>query len=264
MSIKDSTQRFSSRVENYVRYRPGYPKEILKLFKDECGLTHDSVIADIAFGTGIFTRVLLDDGNRVIGVEPNEAMRQAGEAFLAAYPNFTSVAGAAENTTLPRHSIDIIAAAQAAHWFDCEKARTEFQRVLKAGGWMVLLWNERRLDANAFARDYEALVIQFGTDYKEVRHQGAERAVKELFAPAPYKVSKFETRQEFDYSALEGRLLSSSYAPLAGHPNYDSMLIELRRVFDTHQIDGHVSFEYDTLVFYGRLGYKFRVHPESA
>jgi len=254
MSIKDSTQRFSPRVENYVRYRPGYPKEILGLLKKECGLTYDSVIADVAFGTGIFTRIFLADGNRVIGVEPNEAMRRAGEEFLAAYPSFTSVAGTAEATTLPSHSVDIITVAQAAHWFDCEKARTEFQRVLKAGGWLVLLWNERRLDADAFAREYEALVIQFGTDYKEVRHQGADRSVKELFASTSYKVSEFETRQEFDYPALEGRLLSSSYAPLMGHSNYEPMLVELRRVFDVHQIGGRVSFEYDTLAFCGRLG----------
>jgi ubiquinone/menaquinone biosynthesis C-methylase UbiE len=254
MSIKDSTQRFSPRVENYVRYRPSYPKEILELQKKECGLNRNSVIADIAFGTGLFTQLLLEDGNHVIGVEPNEAMRDAGDKFLAAYPKFTSIAGTAEATTLPDHSIDIITAAQAAHWFDCEKARTEFQRILKPGGWLVLLWNERRLDADAFARDYEALVIRFGTDYKEVRHQGADRAVQEIFSSDPYKVSKFETRQEFDYPALEGRLLSSSYAPLAGHPNYESMLAELRKIFDAHQVGGHVSFEYDTLVFHGHLG----------
>jgi ubiquinone/menaquinone biosynthesis C-methylase UbiE len=254
MSIKDSTQRFSPRVENYVRYRPGYPKEILELLKKECGLTRNSMIADIAFGTGLFTQLLLEDGNRVIGVEPNEAMRKAGEEFLAAYPKFTSIAGTAEATTLPDRSIDIVTAAQAAHWFDCEKARTEFQRILKPGGWSVLLWNERRLDADAFARDYEALVIRFGTDYKEVRHQGAERAVQEIFSYDSYKVSKFETQQEFDYPALEGRLLSSSYAPLAGHPNYQTMLVELRKIFDAHQVGGHVSFEYDTIVFYGHLG----------
>jgi SAM-dependent methyltransferase len=254
MSIKDSTQRFSPRVENYVRYRPGYPSEILGLLKKECGLTRESVVADIAFGTGIFTRLLLEDGNLVIGVEPNQAMRQAGEEFLKAYPNFASVAGAAEATTLSDDSVDIITVAQAAHWFDCERARIEFRRILKPGGWLVLIWNERRLDADAFARDYEALVIQFGTDYEEVRHQGAQRSVKELFASASYQVREFETQQEFDYPALEGRLLSSSYAPLAGHPNYEPMLEELRRIFDARQAEGRVAFDYATRVFFGPLG----------
>ena len=139
MPVKDATQRFSSRVDNYVRYRPAYPNEVVDLLKKECGLTSNSVVADIAFGTGIFTRMLLENGNRVFGVEPNEEMRRAGERFLEGFPGFTSVAGTAEATTLPDHRVDIITAAQAAHWFDREKARREFIRILKPGGWTVLL-----------------------------------------------------------------------------------------------------------------------------
>ena len=253
MTIADSTQRFSSRVENYVRYRPGYPAQILELLKKECALTCDSVIADIAFGTGIFTRMLLEDGNRVIGIEPNDDMRRAGEEFLKSYPRFTSVAGTAEATTLPNHSVDIVTAAQAAHWFDCAKARIEFRRILKPDGWLVLVWNDRRLDATPFARDYENLVVTHGTDYLEVRHEGANRATEEIFASSSFQVREFEMRQEFDYPALEGRLLSSSYAPPVGHPNHKPMLAELRRIFDVHQINGHVIFQYDTKVYFGRL-----------
>src|SRR5665213_3865906 len=116
MPIKDGTQRFSSRVENYVRYRPAYPPDVVELLKSECGLTRDSIVADVAFGTGIFTRLLLENGNRVMGVEPNDNMRRAGEEFLGRYPRFTSMPGTAEATTLPEKSIDIVTAAQAAHW----------------------------------------------------------------------------------------------------------------------------------------------------
>src|SRR5581483_4013685 len=136
-------QRFSSRVNDYVLYRPGYPAQILELLKTECGLTGDSEIADIASGTGIFTRMLLENGNRVFGVEPNDDMRKAGESFLASYRNFTSVAGTAEATTLADHSVDFVTAAQAAHWFHRERARKEFVRILRPGGWTVLIWNER-------------------------------------------------------------------------------------------------------------------------
>jgi ubiquinone/menaquinone biosynthesis C-methylase UbiE len=253
MSVKDATQRFSSRVENYVRYRPGYPLEIIDLLKKECGLTRDTVIADIAFGTGLFTRLLLENGNRVIGVEPNDDMRRAGEEFLKSYQRFTSVAGAAEATTLLDPSVDIITVAQAAHWFDCEQTRTEFQRILKPGGWLVLVWNERHLDATSFAREYEELVIKYGTDYLEVRHQGAKRATEELFASSGFKAREFQSRQEFDYAGLEGRLLSSSYALQSGDSNYSPMLAALRRIFEAHQVDGHVGFEYDTRVYFGRL-----------
>jgi ubiquinone/menaquinone biosynthesis C-methylase UbiE len=254
MPRNDSTQRFSPRVENYLRYRPGYPVEIVDLLRQECGLTADSAVADIAFGTGLFTRLLLDSGNRVFGVEPNENMRRAGEEFLLAYPGFTSVAGTAEATTLPDHSLDIVTAAQAAHWFDGEKARAEFQRILKPGGWLALVWNERRPDGNGFAREYEDLVIRYGTDYLEVRHHGAKRAVEKLFASSSCHIREFETQQKFDYPALQGRLLSSSYAPLAGNPQHGSMLAGLRRTFDAHQVHGQVSLDYDTLVFFGQLG----------
>jgi ubiquinone/menaquinone biosynthesis C-methylase UbiE len=253
MAVQDSTQRFSSRVENYVRYRPGYPPEVLDLLRRECGLAPSSIVADIASGTGILTRIFLENGNRVFGVEPNEGMRKAGEQTLADYPSFTSVAGTAEATTLPDHSVDIVTAAQAAHWFDREKARSEFIRILRPGGWAVLVWNERRTDSSAFLRAYEAMLLAYGTDYADVRHERTTSAIAEFFSPASHRERVFEMIQEFDYPALEGRLLSSSYTPQPGHPNYAPMLKELRYMFDQHEVSGRVSFEYDTRVYYGRL-----------
>ena len=253
MPVQNATQRFSSRVDNYVRYRPGYPREVLDLLKKECGLTADSVIADIASGTGIFTRVLLENGNRVFGVEPNTEMRVAGEQFLRSYPRFTSVDGTAEATTLPDHSVEIVTAAQAAHWFDREKARREFVRVLKSGGWCALLWNERRTDSTPFLREYEQLLLTYGTDYQKVRHERTTAEIAEFFSPSPFAPSTLEMRQEVDYAGLEGRLLSSSYTPTPDDANYKPMLGELQRIFDAHQVNGHVSLDYNTLVYYGQL-----------
>ncbi|MBZ5598270.1 MAG: class I SAM-dependent methyltransferase [Acidobacteriia bacterium] len=254
MSPTDSTQRFSSRVEDYVRSRPGYPGEVIELLRHECGLTASAVVADIASGTGIFTRMLLEHGNRVFAVEPNAAMRNAGEDLLASYPRFVSIAGTAEATTLPAHSVDLVTAAQAAHWFDREKARREFIRILKPGGWTVLVWNERRTDSSAFLRAYEDMLLACGTDYQDVRHERTTAVIGNFFAPSPYQERVFEMIQEFDYPALQGRLLSSSYTPQPGHPNHEPMLRELRRIFDTHQVQGRVAFEYNTRVYYGRLG----------
>jgi SAM-dependent methyltransferase len=254
MPVKDATQRFSSRVENYVRYRPGYPPEVLELLKNECGLTPDSVIADIASGTGILTRMLAENGNRVFGVEPNDEMRRAGERLLESYSGFKSIAGTAEATTLPDHSVDIVTAAQAAHWFDREKARREFIRILKPDGWLVLLWNERRTDSTPFLREYEHLLLAYGTDYREVRHERTTAEIADFFSPSPFRSSRLEMRQEVDYLGLEGRLLSSSYTPMPDHKNYEPMLRELRRIFDAHQDNGSVSLDYNTLVYYGRLG----------
>jgi len=253
MPVSNPTQRFSSRVNDYVLYRPGYPREILELLKSECGLTAQSVIADIASGTGIFTRMLLENGNRLFGVEPNDDMRKAGENFLASYPNFTSVAGTAEETTLSDHSVDFVTAAQAAHWFDRERARKEFVRILRPGGFTVLIWNERKTDTTPFLRAYEKLLLDFGTDYEDVRHERTTDAIGEFFAPSPFQLRVFDSKQEFDFDGLRGRLLSSSYAPAAGHPMHEPMLRELRRIFDAYQENGKVSFDYDTRVYYGRL-----------
>jgi ubiquinone/menaquinone biosynthesis C-methylase UbiE len=247
----DSKERFSDRVENYVRFRPGYPAEVVEVLKKACGLTRGSVVADIASGTGIFTRLLLESGNRVFGVEPNADMRQAGEEYLAKYPRFTSVVGTAESTGLPEHSVDIVTAAQAAHWFDREKALREFQRILKPTGYLALIWNDRRLEASAFDRDYEQLVLQHGTDYKDVNRFG--KAADQFFGGLRCELRVLPNFQEFDYAALEGRLLSSSYAPQAGHPAHAPMLAELRRIFDAHQSGGTVRMEYDTKLYFARL-----------
>ncbi len=253
MPAMNATSRFSDRVENYVRYRPGYPPEAVAVLKSECGLTAKHVIADVASGTGIWTRSLLENGNAVFAVEPNADMRQAGERLLSEFSELRSVEGSAEATTLPDDSVDFVTSAQAAHWFDRQRARREFVRILKPSGGLVLLWNEREVDTTPFLRDYEELLLTFGTDYEDVRHELTTDAVNEFFDPAPYQERVFAMRQEFDYKGLEGRLLSSSYAPAAGHPKHPPMLHELRQIFDRHAENGRVSFDYKTRVYFGKL-----------
>ena len=250
---KASTTRFSDRVENYVRYRPGYPPEVLELLRAECGLQAHHVVADIASGTGIFTRLLLENGNPVFAVEPNPEMREAGSSLLSAYEKLTSVAGTAEATTLPSASVDFVTAAQAAHWFDRDCARREFERILNPAGWCVLIWNERRTENTPFLRDYEELLLTYGTDYKEVRHERTTKVIHEFFAPSPYQERSFDLRQQFDYEGAAGRLLSSSYAPLEDHPNHAPMMRELERIVRAHAQNGLIEFEYNTRVFYGKF-----------
>jgi SAM-dependent methyltransferase len=253
MPASNATNRFSDRVENYVRYRPGYPAEALRALQDECGLTPNLAIADIASGTGIWTRMLLENGNQVFGVEPNAEMRRAGERLLASFPKFTSVAATAEATTLSDASVDFVTTAQAAHWFDRQRTRREFARILRSGGWLALLWNERLTDATPFLRDYEQLLMTYGTDYEEVRHERTTDAVNEFFDPAPFQERAFAMRQEFDYDGLEGRLLSSSYAPGPEHPKHAPMLRGLRRIFEAYAVGARVALEYKTRLYFGRL-----------
>ena len=250
----DPTRRFKGRAEAYARHRPGYPGAVAALLEGECALTPGSVIADIGSGTGILAEMLLARGCRVFGVEPNADMRAEGERALARYPGFESVDARAEATTLPVASVDIVTAAQAFHWFDRTRARAEFARILRPGGWVVLLWNLRRKDADAFAVAYERLLLEYATDYRRVDHANVtESVIAEFFDPAPFGLRVFPNRQVFEYEALEGRLLSSSYAPAAGHPNHAPMLAALRATFDRHNQGGTVAFAYDTQVYFGRL-----------
>ncbi len=197
--------------------------------------------------------MLLQNGNKVFAVEPNLDMREAADRLLAEFPNFMSIAGKAEQTTLADASVHFLTAAQAAHWFDRAEARNEFRRILKPGGWLVLLWNERLLDKTPFLRAYEEILLAYGTDYAEVRHERTTDAVNEFFDPAPYQERTFAMTQQFDYAGLEGRLLSSSYAPGPGHPKHAPMLQKLRRVFEEHAVNGRVEFEYVTRVYFGKL-----------
>lgn len=157
MTVANALTRFSNRVQDYIRYRPGYPQAVMDCLRDEFGLRPQQVVADIGSGTGISTGLLLDNGHRVIAVEPNADMRAAAETRYGSNGAFQSVAAPAEATTLPDASVDWIVAAQAFHWFDVEKCRVEFRRILKRGGFVALLWNDRR-DDTPFLRGYDALL----------------------------------------------------------------------------------------------------------
>jgi SAM-dependent methyltransferase len=244
-------QRFSDRVENYVRYRPGYPQEIIPLLQRDAGLSAQSNIADIGSGTGISAELFLKAGFTVHAVEPNGEMRAAAERLLARYPAFHSVNASAQATTLPDHSVDLIVAAQAFHWFNTPETRAEFTRILKPSGRIALIWNERKLDSTPFLHAFEQLLLTFGTDYTAIRHENVNTAALSSFFCGEYVTHTFANEQHFDFEGLKGRLLSSSYAPGPGQPRHEEMLGKLRRIYDAHQVAGQVCFEYDTRVHVG-------------
>ncbi|MGD0867964.1 MAG: class I SAM-dependent methyltransferase [Bryobacteraceae bacterium] len=244
----DPTQRFSSRVEDYTRYRPSYPAEVIAFLERECGLASQSCVADIGSGTGLLSELFLRFGCEVDGVEPNAEMRAAGERLLADWPRFHSVAGRAEATTLPDHSADLVAAGQAFHWFSPDAARSEFQRILKPNGWVVLVWNER-LCSPGFDAGYEDLVTRYGPERPHV----ATSDLDHFFGEHGWRLAPFPNRQRFDREGLRGRFLSSSYAPLPGAGNYQPLMQELNRLFDEFQSDGRVTLLYTAEVYIGRL-----------
>ena len=252
--MTDPTQRFSSRVADYVKYRPSYPAVIIDLLKAECGLTPDSIVADVGSGTGLLAELFLKAGNRVLGIEPNREMREAGEQLQQGYDRFVSIDATAEATTLPDHSVDFVTAGQSFHWFDRERVGVEFARILRSPGWLVLIWNERRVDSTPFLRAYEQLLRTYSTEYTRVDHKLIDRdVIQAAFPAAPFKFRSFENQQCFDLEGVKGRLMSSSYAPEAGHPNHAPLMAELAAIFQQHRVNGEIVFEYDTRVNYGRL-----------
>ena len=249
----DSTRRFSCRVAEYIRHRPGYPAALIHTLRDEANLRPASVVADVGSGTGISSRLFLAYGCVVYAVEPNMEMRRAAESLLSDHPNFRSVAGTAEDTTLEDASVDLVTAGQAFHWFDAQKAQAEFARVLRPDGWIAVFWNQRRTESTPFLRAYEALLRRYGTDYREIQDRTADEAkLRQLFAAGQYERRTFYNEQAFDLAGLRGRLTSSSYTPGEGHPDHVPMLRELEEIFRAYQEQGRVVIEYDTELYFGR------------
>jgi SAM-dependent methyltransferase len=252
MTFADSKQRFSNRVADYVRYRPSYPAALLDLLRADCGLRPGNVVADIGSGTGFLSELFLKNGNRVYGIEPNKEMRQAGEEYLASYDGFSSIEGSAEATTLDDASINFITAGQSFHWFEPDSARREFVRIVKPGGWMVIAWNDRRMEESPFTRAYENILERFGIDYKNVKDSYPEADRIRGFL-STFVQRDLPNHQILDWDSLSGRLRSSSFTPSEGHPNYAPMMEELRKLFDAYRHDGQVRMDYFTRIYYGHL-----------
>jgi len=253
MSFADAKQRFSNRVADYVRYRPGYPAALLDLLRGECGLQPGSVIADVGSGTGLLAELFLRNGNRVFGVEPNPEMRAGGEEYLRAHANFTSVDGSAEATTLAGTSVNFITAGQSFHWFEPQAARREFLRILKPGGWVVIVWNDRRMEEAPLTREYEGLLERFGIDYKRVKDAYPETTIIRNFFEGSFAEHDLPNHQTLGWAGFRGRLRSSSFVPTEDHPNFAPMMAELERIFRIHQRGSCVRMEYFTRAFFGQL-----------
>ncbi len=250
---KQSTSRFSDRVDNYIKYRPGYPDAVIPYFIEQHWLTSNAVVIDVGSGTGISTELFLANGNTTYGVEPNDAMRLGAEQQLNHYDKFISIAGTAEQTTLETDLADIVIAGQAFHWFDQHATKEEFKRILKPGGIASIMWNVRKTET-PFLHAYEQWLHQYASDYAQVDHRNVDaQKIQQFFAPNKVVEITFPNQQVFDFEGFKGRVLSSSYVPNQEHPNFEVMMHTLRDLFEAHQKSNTVVFEYDTVLFTGTL-----------
>ncbi len=252
MNLKEFNpkSRFSERVENYVKFRPSYPKEILNFLHESIGFMQESVIADIGSGTGISTKLFLDNGNIVYGVEPNREMRQAAEEILADYTRFYSMDASSENTKLKSESIDIIVAAQAFHWFDPKPTKEEFLRILKPKGTVILLANMRKKSDNKFMNGYMDIIEKYGQD---LNLKTDNQTIPKFFYPNVVYKEVFDNPHIFTLDRLKGELISYSYMPNQQDSRFKPMMIELENLFEKYNDNGTVIFEYETIVYYCKI-----------
>jgi SAM-dependent methyltransferase len=252
--MPDPTTRFSNRVDDYVKARPGYPPEIIATLRERICLSPAWMVADVGAGTGISAKLFVDNGNSVTAVEPNAAMRDASVKMLGHHARFGAIDGTAEHTTLADRSVRLVVAAQAFHWFDRPAFRRECMRILEPGGYVVLMWNDRQTTGSIFLDRYERLLEEFGTDYKSVNHRNiGDAGVSAFFAPCHCDCQAFPSAQRFDYDGLKSRLLSSSYAPAVNDPRSGPMLDALRKLFDATQQNGTIEMTYQTQLYWGKL-----------
>jgi len=250
--VTNPVERFSERVSNYVRFRPGYPSAIVDLLRVQCALGAGARVADIGSCTGFLSRVFLDAGFFVTGVEPNREMRAAGDEILRGRSNFRSVEGTAEVTTLEGRAYDLVVAGQAFHWFDPLRTRREWERILKPNCCAALIWNERLLQTEAM-RAIEEVIDRYSTDHdRSIRERGRSR-IAGFFAPSQVRSAEFPNHQDFDFDGAKGRVFSCSHIPNEGDPRSAPMIEDLKHVFDRYQNAGVVRFDYRTEIYWGKL-----------
>jgi SAM-dependent methyltransferase len=247
----DYTRRFTKRADWYASYRPGYPASVIDILEKEMGFGSRSVVADIGSGTGLLTRVFLENGNRVFGVEPNDRMRSYAERDLGGFRNFVSVRGTAEHTTLPSRSVDLVAAGQALHWFDPARAAKEFSRISKPGGRLCVAYNSRKNDK--VGRAYGEIISRHARDRAKVPLADA-RYIARFFKDRKYSKFEVSNEQSLGLEGLLGRLLSASYMPPPDEERkYSRLRGDVTKMFEKFSSDGSLKLRYRTNVFIGRI-----------
>jgi SAM-dependent methyltransferase len=253
--MSENTERFTGRVEDYERYRLRYPVVVIEMLVARCGLRREHLVADVGAGTGMLAELFLEHGNAVVALEPNDEMREACERLASAWPGLTVKKGTAEATGLEEASVDFIAAGRAFHWFDPERTRVEFRRILRPGGWVVIVNNGRVRDESPISVAYEGLLRGHGTDYEAYQERyESDARVAAFFEGGELLREETRGEQRLTLEELVGQTQSLSVAPEPGHAKYEGMQAGLREFFAKWQVDGVVVMKTVCKVACGRFG----------
>jgi ubiquinone/menaquinone biosynthesis C-methylase UbiE len=246
----DPTQRFTTRAENYARYRWDYADAAIQAVCEIARLTPNSVVADVGSGTGLLTRHFVERAGRVVAIEPNAAMRSRAEQALAHFPAFVSLAGRAEAIPLPDHSVDLIAVGQALHWFAAEASKQEFLRILKPGGWLAVMGNSSTGPAyNQALNDLRSEA--YGWDSSE-ENKGPGKPV-DYYLGTGYQKLDFPTSTTLTWESFFGGLSSHSHAPQEDSPFYSHFREQARKIFEQFCEEDRMLVDYATKISIGQL-----------
>jgi ubiquinone/menaquinone biosynthesis C-methylase UbiE len=249
---EDFTKRFTGRAFFYSTSRPGYPQRILDILRAEIGFDKTFIIADIGSGTGLLSQLFLENGNRVLAVEPNDEMRTFAEKSLSKFPTFLSIRGTAESTGIESASVDVVTVGQALHWFNCEASSREFARILKENGHVCIVYNDRNKE-DRFMREYDLIVR------KHARNRASVPSIDDTYLSKFFKNGKYSkfslpNEQTLDLEGLLGRMTSASYMPSPSDENQFTMLREdVALLFKKYEKLGRVRLLYDTSVLLGKI-----------
>ncbi|WP_160687741.1 class I SAM-dependent methyltransferase [Clostridium sp. C2-6-12] len=253
--MKFGAERYSNKTEDYDKYRPSFPAEIMKFLYSNNIINDNSVIADIGSGTGRFTRLLLEKGNTVYGVEQNNEMRAKAEELLSQFSNFISIAGSAEKTGLEDNCFDLITVAQAFHWFNKEKCLLEFKRIIKDNGKVFIVWDDFVGDYNDFSTEYRNVLSKYRNDKPENngRKLSRDEMVYDFFRDNKYETLSFTHELYQNFDGIKGGALSASFTPKPDEENYDQFILELQNVFEKYQTAGKVCTAFRSMCYLGEI-----------
>lgn len=239
------------RIDYYQKNRPSYPQEILSILKNRYGVHESQYVADVACGSGLFSKLMLKNHFEVIGVEPDEQMRDRAIQRLGKYEHFQLIEGTAASTGLPDNCVDMITVAQAFHWFDTPQTVKEFCRILKPGGLILLLWNERKTDHDLFHQEYESLLWDYAVDYDRSLHRSYPMdRIKHLFPSFSLRCHKLRNSQEMNLQSLMGRLESAHYCPPLEHPSYLPLMEGVKELYQSYKENGKIRLEHQCKIYF--------------
>lgn len=250
--MEPNDQLFTGRTDNYARFRPSYPKSILKMLEERYGFRSTMTVADIGCGTGILSRVFLDNGNQVYCVDPNDEMLATAKRELYQYDKAVIINGLAERTGLKDKSINIIVAGQAFHWFNADCAKVEFKRILTDPFLVALIWNDRD-NRYGFTSEYERIVSIYSKNYRGTGSTAIPIDIITRFFEMSYDYYEYKNSQELDLEGVKGRYLSNSYSLNVTDKRFPEAINALNKAFEKYNIKGKVSIEYITKIFIGKL-----------